>query len=103
MRRWLLIFGPGTRDDIAWWTGWGSARRDRHWRPLAPWRCGFDSAGPTIWVEGRIVGGWAQRPSGEIAVRLLEKVDTETARMIDAEAARLAAWLGPTRIRWPFP
>jgi hypothetical protein len=36
-------------------------------------------------------------------VRLLEKVDTETARMIDAEAARLAAWLGPTRIRWPFP
>jgi Winged helix DNA-binding domain len=27
VRRWLLTFGPGTRDDIAWWTGWGSARR----------------------------------------------------------------------------
>ena len=29
----------------------------------------FDSAGnggPTIWVDGRIVGGWAQRRSGEI-------------------------------------
>ena len=61
------------------------------------------NAGPTIWVEGRIVGGWAQRPSGEIALRLLERIDTETARMIDAEAERLAEWLGPTRIRWPFP
>ena len=40
---------------------------------------------------------------GEIALRLLEQVDAETARMIDAEAKRLAAWLGPTRIRWPFP
>jgi hypothetical protein len=33
----------------------------------------------------------------------LEPVDGGTAGMIDAEAARLAAWLGPTRIRWPFP
>ena len=82
--------------------GW----KDRGWY-LGPHRAAlFDSAGnagPTIWVEGRIVGGWARWPSGEIAVRLLEKVDTEAARMIDAEAARLAAWLGPTRIRWPFP
>ena len=64
---------------------------------------GAGNAGPTIWADGRIVGGWAQRPSGAIAVRLLEKVDAGTARMIDAEAGRLAAWLGPTRIRWPFP
>jgi hypothetical protein len=49
------------------------------------------------------MGGWAPRPSGETAVRLLEKIDAETAGMIDAEAARLAAWLGPTRIMWPFP
>jgi hypothetical protein len=124
VRRWLLTFGPGTRDDIlpddleatpepgpwvallpildATTMGW----KDRGWY-LGPHRAAlFDSAGnagPTIWVEGRIVGGWVQRPSGEIAVRLLEKVDMETARMIDAEAARLAAWLGPTRIRWPFP
>jgi hypothetical protein len=82
--------------------GW----KDREWY-LGPHRAAlFDrasNAGPTTWVEGRIVGGWAQRPSGEIAVRLLEKIDAETARMIDAEAARLAAWLGPTRINWPFP
>jgi Winged helix DNA-binding domain len=157
VRRWLLVFGPGTRDDIAWWTGWGVGAtrqalatvgavevplddgrvgyvlpddleatpapepwvallpaldattmgwKDREWY-LGPHRAAlFDSAGnagPTVWAHGRIVGGWAQRPDGEIAVRLLEKVDAETAGMIDAEAARLAAWLGPTRIRWPFP
>jgi hypothetical protein len=157
VRRWLLVFGPGTRDDIRWWTGWGVGAtrqalatvgalevrlddrqagyvlpddleatpepepwvallpaldattmgwKDREWY-LGPHRAAlFDSAGnagPTIWADGRIVGGWAQRPSGEIALRLLEKVDAETARMIDAEAANLAAWLGPTRIRWPFP
>jgi Winged helix DNA-binding domain len=157
VRRWLLTFGPGTRDDITWWTGWGVGAtrqalatvgavevrlddgqvgyvlpddleatpepepwvallpvldattmgwKDREWY-LGPHRAalfdGAGNAGPTIWVEGRIVGGWAPRPSGEIAVRLLEKIDAEIARMIDAEAARLAAWLGPTRIKWPFP
>jgi hypothetical protein len=157
VRRWLLVFGPGTRDDISWWTGWGVGAtrqaltavgavevglddgrvgyvlpddleatpepepwvallpvldattmgwKDREWY-LGPHRAAlFDSAGnagPTIWADGRIVGGWAQRPSGEIALRLLEQVDAETARRVDAEAARLAAWLGPARVRWPFP
>jgi hypothetical protein len=82
--------------------GW----KDRQWY-LGPHRAalfdGAGNAGPTIWADGRIVGGWAQRPNGEIALRPLETVDAETAGMIDAEAGRLAAWLGPTRIRWPFP
>jgi hypothetical protein len=157
VRRWLLVFGPGTGDDIKWWTGWGVGAtrqalaaagavevrlddgrtghvlpgdleatpepepwvgllpaldattmgwKDREWY-LGPHRAAlFDSAGnagPTIWADGRIVGGWAQQPSGEIALYLLERVDAETATRIDAEAARLAAWLGPTRVRWPFP
>ena len=29
------------------------------------------NAGPTIWVDGRVVGGWAQRKSGEVAYALL--------------------------------
>lgn len=28
--------------------------------------------GPSVWWDGRVVGGWAQRKDGEIAVRLLE-------------------------------
>ena len=30
--------------------------------------------GPTVWWAGRVVGGWAQRSSGEIAYRLLEDI-----------------------------
>ena len=56
------------------------------------------NAGPTIWVDGRVVGGWAQRASGEIVHRLLEDVGTEVRREIQGEAARLAEWLGAARI-----
>jgi hypothetical protein len=54
--------------------------------------------GPTVWWEGRIVGGWAQRPSGEVACRLLEDVGSDATAAISAEAAALEAWLGPARI-----
>lgn len=56
------------------------------------------NAGPTIWWDGRVVGGWAQRRSGELALRVLEDVGTEAAAAIEAEAARLADWLGPVRV-----
>ncbi len=56
------------------------------------------NAGPTVWCDGRVVGGWAQRRDGEVVVRLLEQVGVETRRAIDAEARRIAAWLGPSRI-----
>ncbi len=61
------------------------------------------NAGPTIWVDGRIVGGWAQRRSGEVVPRLLEDVGVEVRQEIDAEAARLEAWLGPARVTGSFP
>jgi len=55
--------------------------------------------GPTVWWEGRIVGGWTQRKdSGEIAVGLLEDVGADAAAAIDAEAARLRPWLGDLRV-----
>ena len=50
--------------------------------------------GPTAWWDGRIVGGWAQRKDGEIAVRLLEDVGAEAAEAIEAEASRLREWIG---------
>ncbi len=154
--RWLRTFGPGTREDLRWWTGWTVAAvrtalaanhavevdldggrtgwvlpddvdpvpetgpwvallpvldattmgwADRDWylgphRPLV-----FDSVGnggPTIWVDGRIVGGWAQRPDGQIVLRLLEDVGAGSRVDIDAAAARLQAWLGPERFRTVF-
>ncbi|MFI0445230.1 winged helix DNA-binding domain-containing protein [Actinomadura sp. 6N118] len=53
--------------------------------------------GPTIWWDGRIVGGWAQRKDGEIAMRLLEDVGAEAKAAIEAEAARLPGWYGDVR------
>ncbi len=61
------------------------------------------NAGPTIWVDGRIVGGWAQRRGGEIAPHLLDDVGEETRHAIDEEAARLAAWIEPVNFRSMFP
>lgn len=58
--------------------------------------------GPTIWVDGRVVGGWAQRKDGEVVTRLLEDVGAETGRAVDAEAARLEAWLGDIRVTPKF-
>jgi DNA glycosylase AlkZ-like len=51
------------------------------------------NAGPTVWLNGRVVGGWAQRRDGEIVLRLFEDVGADGAALIDAEAERLAGWL----------
>jgi hypothetical protein len=58
---------------------------------------GNGNAGPTVWWEGRVVGGWTQRRDGEIALGLLEDVGADARAAIDAEAERLRAWLGETR------
>jgi Winged helix DNA-binding domain len=56
------------------------------------------NAGPTVWCNGRVIGGWAQRRDGEIVIRLLEDPGTDATVAIQAEAARLATWLGPVRV-----
>jgi hypothetical protein len=56
------------------------------------------NAGPTIWWDGRVVGGWAQRKSGELVLRLLEDVGADASAAIETDAAHLADWLGPLRV-----
>ncbi|MDP9072911.1 MAG: winged helix DNA-binding domain-containing protein [Actinomycetota bacterium] len=56
------------------------------------------NAGPTVWWDGRVVGGWAQRKDGEIAIRLLEDLGTEAKAAVGAMAARLRDAIGPIRI-----
>ncbi|MEU3353380.1 winged helix DNA-binding domain-containing protein [Streptomyces sp. NPDC037389] len=61
----------------------------------------FDRAGnigPTVWWNGRIVGGWAQRANGEIVWRALTDTGRDTAAAVEAEAGRLATWLGDVRV-----
>lgn len=61
------------------------------------------NAGPTAWVDGRVVGLWAQRANMEVGYRLLEDVGREHRRALDAEAARLTEWLGKDRVFPRFP
>jgi hypothetical protein len=56
------------------------------------------NAGPTIWLDGRIVGGWAHRRDGEVAFRLLEDVGAEGAAAVAAAAARVEEWIGASRV-----
>jgi hypothetical protein len=157
VERWLRTFGPGTRDDLTWWTGWTVAAikaalvavravevsldggatgfalpddldptpaqapwvallpaldattmgwKDRDWY-LGPHRPRvFDTignAGPTVWVDGRVVGGWAQRRTGEVVYLLMEDAGGEAERAIAAEAERVRAWIGETRVSGSFP
>jgi hypothetical protein len=77
--------------------GW----KERSWYLGDHGRALFDTAGnagPSVWWNGRIVGGWAARKDGEIAFRLLEDVGYEAVAAIGAEAGRLAAWIGEARV-----
>ena len=76
--------------------GW----KQREWYLGAHGPTLFDTngnAGPTIWWDGRIVGGWSQRRDGEIMLGLLEDVGSDARAAIDVEVARLQAWIGDVR------
>lgn len=64
------------------------------------------NVGPSVWIDGRIVGGWSQRPDGSVVIRLLEPVTAEIAARVEEQAARLSAWLDGTvvtpRFRTPL-
>ena len=56
------------------------------------------NVGPTVWCDGRIVGGWAQLRSGEVVVRLLEDIGSEATAAVQTAAAGITAWTGPVRV-----
>ena len=160
VRGWLWTFGPGTLDDIVWWTGStktavrraldandatevelddgetgyllpGDAESDDDrdpgsWVALLPgldptpmgwkrrdWYLPADIAtrvvdrngniGPTVWVDGRITGGWVQRKDGTIA----HDADVPAGHrgLFDAEVDRLRRFVGDSRfsVRFPAP
>jgi hypothetical protein len=89
-----VAFLPGLDPTVMGW-------KRRGWYLGEHARMLFDTsgnAGPTVWCDGRAVGGWAQRRSGEVLFRLLEDVGAEAGRAVAAEAARLEAWLGDVRV-----
>lgn len=57
------------------------------------------NAGPTVWADGRIVGGWAIRDDGEVVTKLLEDVGADTWAMVDDRAGALQTRLDGAVIR----
>ena len=58
---------------------------------------------PTVWVDGRIVGGWACRRDGTVEVRVLDPAGRAAEDAIRAEAVRLQEALGGEIVRPRFP
>jgi hypothetical protein len=61
----------------------------------------FDNTGnvsPTVWCDGRIVGGWAQRKSGEVVYKLLEDIGSEATATVATVAGELTEKLGDVRL-----
>jgi hypothetical protein len=63
------------------------------------------NAGPTIWVDGRVAGVWAQTPGGEIRTHFFAKPTAKQAVAVERRVADLAGMLGETRftVRFPSP
>lgn len=84
--------------------GW----KEREWYLPPAAAAAFDrmgNAGPTVWVDGQVVGVWVQRPDGEIRTHLLTPVTPSARAAVEQEAERLAALVGDTRftVRFPSP
>jgi hypothetical protein len=83
-------------------TAMGWQQRDWYLAPKLrpPLFDGSGNVGPTVWWNGRVVGGWAQRRDGEIVWRILdtEGVGREAETAIAEQAERLHAWLGTARV-----
>lgn len=96
--RWVALL-PGLDSTIMGW-------KERDWflGPHAPDL--FDrngNAGPTVWVDGAVVGTWAQDSEGEVIVRMVEEVDLEANEMIGERAEALTKWLDGTVVKVRFP
>jgi len=95
---WIALLPPLDPTTMGWF--------EREWY-LGPHKADlFDTTGnggPTIWLDGRIVGGWRQHADGAVELQYLEDVAPRRRRAIDAEAARLTDWFDGRRVLPRFP
>ena len=95
---WAALLPPLDPTTMGWF--------EREWYLGAYKEQLFDTsgnAGPTVWWEGRIVGGWRQSDSGEVVLQLLEDLGAEGTGAVQDVAARLTEWLGGARVLPRFP
>lgn len=97
---WVAVL-PGLDPTIMGW-------KERAWYLPASASDAFDSvgnAGATLWVDGRVVGAWAQSRDGDFAVHYFEQVAPGRRRELADRLADLRSWVGATRftLRIPSP
>lgn len=63
----------------------------------------YGNIGPTVWSEGRIVGGWAVDSRGDVVTELFEDVGSSISSTVAAEADRLTTVLDGAVITPAFP
>lgn len=61
------------------------------------------NAGPTIWLNGQVIGGWAQKTNGEIALEIHHSLQPDQRRLVDEQIGRVKNLVGDTRFRVRFP
>ncbi len=110
---WLAVGDEAEAPPVAPWVallpgldpttmGW----KHRSWYLPDAARDAFDrngNAGPTIWVDGRVVGAWAQAPDGEIRTHLFVDVPARRRSEIADRCGWLRSLLGETRFTIRFP
>jgi hypothetical protein len=95
---WIAVL-PGLDPTIMGW-------KQRDWYLPATSMEVFDSAGnggPSLWVDGRVVGAWAQSKDGTIHTHYFERVPAARRREIDRRIDELKSWIGNTRFTVRFP
>lgn len=91
--RWVALLPSLDPTTMGW--------KERDWYMGDHEKLLFDSvgnAGPTIWVDGRAVGGWAKRKDGELVYEVLEDVGIETVGLIESQFEDLDDWFGEVTV-----
>jgi len=63
----------------------------------------FGNAGPTVWVDGEIVGGWIQRSDGQVVVELARKLDRTHQQLLEDAVVDMQDTVGDVVVRPRFP
>lgn len=61
------------------------------------------NAGPTAWVDGRVVGGWRQSGDGRVELQIITAVDRKVQKALQHKADELTDWLDGAVIKPRFP
>ncbi len=109
---WIAADDQGRPDEEGWVAvlpgldpttmGW----KERGWSRPAAAAEAFDSAGnggPTLWVDGRIVGVWAQTRAGEILTHYFERVAADRREQVAERIDEVRRWVGDSRFTIRFP